>query len=157
MPTPAQIEYQRLRAGLLQELRPESILEEIFATEIVQAAWRLRQLDVQFHSPSAEQNEATIEKHDRSRARANTILRRCTAELRRLQTERRLREELAKEMDLSDVPPLAGVEDIQAARLLNRRLEGLDRFESVLRRADQKVAEDLKNLRKTNQTQPQPH
>jgi hypothetical protein len=161
MPTPSQIEYQRLRAGLLQELRPESILEEVFATEIVQASWRLRQLDQLFHANPAEQNEADIEKHDRSRARANNALRRCAAELRRLQTERRLRQELAKDLagdktqpaDLSSLPPLADTDRIQAGRLLNRRLQGLHQFESVLRQADRKVAEDLKNLQNTNQSQ----
>ena len=152
MPTQAQFEYQRLRAGLLKELGPVGILEEVFAVEMIQAFWRLRQLDLQFHA-NPEQNEADLEKHDRARSRANSILRRSAAELRRLQTERRLREQLSKEEDLTNVPPLAEIEKIQAARLLNRRLKGLHDFESLLRHADQKAAEELPNLQNTKQTQ----
>ena len=152
MPTQAQFEYQRLRAGLLKELGPQGILEEVFAVEIIQASWRLRQLDLQFHA-NPEPNEADLEKHDRARSRANSILRRSAAELRRLQTERRLRDELSKEEDLTNVPPLADIEKIQAARLLNRRLKGLHDFESLLRHVDQKADQNFENQQIAKQTQ----
>lgn len=148
MPTPIQTEYQQLRTALLNELQPENALEQVFAIEIVQAAWRLRQLDTLCQSDPAAQNEAT----DRARSRAHSILRRSTLELRRLQSERSLRSQLEKETEQPELPALASWKDVLSAKLLLRRLQGLEQFEAILRHADEKVAQDMENLRNTNQT-----
>jgi hypothetical protein len=114
-----QEEYEALSKGLWEDLNPVGIVEQMFATEIIRGAWRLRRcaemertLGV-FTDRIARRNFAA-ENHDRpyimtrdplfydyskdhqiaadrARAQANSTIRRATTELRRLQTERVLR------------------------------------------------------------------
>ena len=99
-----QNELAELTAALHQQLAPEGILEQTLAHEITRAIWRLRRCskvedsltDIDpFTDPMA--NAATAKTQiavDRARLQTHTILHRCTAELRRLQTERRFRSEI---------------------------------------------------------------
>jgi len=101
--------------ALRNELTPETPLENVYVEEIIHAAWRLRYCDPD---------------DDRSRAAAHRILRDATAELRRLQTERQIREELDPEMTpigLADYRALLAAYNAQKRHeLAARKLNGQD-------------------------------
>jgi len=98
-------QYEELKAALLGELAPSGVLERNLADEIRRAIWRLRRcgmveanivvgLDdgngvvfdpMEGASPAAEKAQRSV---DRARAQAHRLLHKCTAELRRLQTDR---------------------------------------------------------------------
>jgi hypothetical protein len=90
-------EYTHLRDSLWAELSPASALEQTWVAEIVTATWRLRRCalvesemaDIFSLDPmedvAASRTQIAV---DRARAQAFSILRRATAELRRLQTDR---------------------------------------------------------------------
>jgi hypothetical protein len=97
-------EYVRLAECILDELAPVGILETTLVDEIRRATWRLRRcgrveatLLVRLASESEyildpmedDHMAATQKSVDRARAQAHRLLHKCTAELRRLQTERR--------------------------------------------------------------------
>jgi hypothetical protein len=100
-------EYEQLRESLESELNPEGPLENQIASEIRTAIWRLRrcaQLEADLAagnddaqdpmdptSPEAKQQLSV----DRARNQATRLLHKNTAELRRLQTERQFRNEIA--------------------------------------------------------------
>jgi hypothetical protein len=94
-------EYNEALLLLLCELCPDGILEQGFAAEIMSANWRLRlcriaEGDLAVRSLQGEGlDEAAIERKqfsiNRARASAHRILRRSMDELRKLQTERRIR------------------------------------------------------------------
>jgi len=105
-----QSSYADLQAELLSELAPVGILETTLVDEIRRATWRLRrcgQVEANlvielndgrgFIFDPMETPNVDIEKAqksvDRSRAQAHRLLHKCTAELRKLQTERQLRNE----------------------------------------------------------------
>jgi hypothetical protein len=102
--------YSALAAALNLDLAPVGPLEEILAEQIQRAAWRLRRCgEVESHlvlflndgtnfildpmetsDPSANRIQRSV---DRSRSQAHRLLHKSTAELRKLQTERRSRPE----------------------------------------------------------------
>lgn len=98
-------DFQRLSASLWKSLGPEDALQESLAIEIVRAAWRLErcaEVEAGLFDSMLEtgldpmQNEANCRVQaavDRARAQAHTILRRATADLRRLQTDRQIARE----------------------------------------------------------------
>jgi uncharacterized protein YecA (UPF0149 family) len=93
---------------LTGELAPEGILERTFTREIAAAVNRLDRL-AESHLTEADTTET-----DRSRAAAHNSLRRCIAELRKLQTERATRELIDAEL-----PGLADSQKVlTAVRLL---------------------------------------
>ena len=105
-------EYNELTTALWDRLNPQDALEGAYAIEILRATWRIRRC-ANVESDLVEKSFAIAEKRqedpadatlyaslneiqtsvDRARTQALGILNRATAELRRLQTERRLRVE----------------------------------------------------------------
>ena len=109
-------EYNELTTALWDRLNPQDALEGAYAIEILRATWRIRRC-ANVESDLVEKSFAIAEKRqedpadatlyaslneiqtsvDRARTQALGILNRATAELRRLQTERRLRVETLPE------------------------------------------------------------
>ena len=92
-------EFAQQRAALMTELSPEGVLEQVFADEIMTATWRLRRcgiVEAKF-ADVPEPDEKTQRAVDRARAHSHNIIRRSSAELRRLQTERAIRARLGTE------------------------------------------------------------
>ncbi|MES1260434.1 MAG: SEC-C metal-binding domain-containing protein [Acidobacteriota bacterium] len=117
-----QEEYDALCKSLWEELNPVGAVEQMFATEIIRGAWRLRRCaavegtlafwvdrearaahiakfgnDAQFEARDPLFYDVYADKQTRvdcARAQASGVVRRATAELRRLQTERLLRSTL---------------------------------------------------------------
>ncbi len=96
--------YDQFAESLQNELAPEGILELNLANEIRRATWRLRrcgQIEESFSCPVADstqqdpmQQESTAPLQlsvDRARSQAHRLLHKCTAELRKLQSEREYR------------------------------------------------------------------
>ena len=89
-------EYEHLCRALWSDLHPQGPLQEMFATELVRAAWRLRRC-ASVEATLAEQTTSdpmlqqdllrTQTAIDRARAQAYGITRRCLHDLRRLQSE----------------------------------------------------------------------
>jgi SEC-C motif len=112
--------YSNLDESLRTDLAPAGMLENNLVDEIRRAMWRLRrcgQVEAQIvigldngssHSfDPMEMASATADKAqlsvDRARAQSHRLLHKCTAELRKLQTERQFRNEYFKAgTDLSD-------------------------------------------------------
>jgi len=112
-------DYIELRAELRGRFTPADILEEALVDEIHRAIWRLRRCarveaelgplfvgDHIIHDPMEATNEPveriqlTI---DRARAQAHRILHRCTAELRKLRTERAAQTPRSEEVPLLEM------------------------------------------------------
>jgi len=95
--------YHQLTSLVEAELQPEGTLEVLYAAEIVRAHWRLQ---LYARLEEGAETEAARTWLDRARSHANTLLRRNTAELRRLQTDR-----LAKTELVLDLPRLVNLKD----------------------------------------------
>jgi hypothetical protein len=157
-------EHDQLRAGLAEELKPDTILEHAMAAQILHAMWRLRRCAQVEESLAARtgdidpmDNPETLPTQtaiDRARAQSNVALRRSMAELRRLQTERFLRTELPQAEGLVSNSPegLISQNEVARAQPLTRRADGLHRFETILHQADEQVAA-MFHAQNTNQTQ----
>jgi uncharacterized protein YchJ len=142
-------EFDHLRDTLASELQPATVLEHAHSTEILHALWRLRRCTLLEAGPATDPE--THQSIERARAHANNTLRRASAELRRLQTERHL------QTDLGPVPGLVSHQDLAKTRtlharhqLVQRKLDGLADFEALLERAQNTTPEI------TKQTQPIP-
>ena len=104
--------YTEFAQSLRAELAPLGMLELNLADEIRRAMWRLRrcgQIEEYFSGPIEDpmQQEATARLQiavDRARSQAHRLLHKCTAELRKLQTERQYRNEyFAQGTDVSQL------------------------------------------------------
>jgi hypothetical protein len=113
--------YTEFAQSLEAELAPVGMLELNLADEIRRAMWRLRrcgQIEENFSGPIEDpmQQEATARLQlavDRARALSHRLLHKCTAELRKLQTERQYRNEyFDKGTDISHL----GVCDLRAVQ-----------------------------------------
>jgi uncharacterized protein YecA (UPF0149 family) len=89
-------EYEALCAALWSDMRPKSAIQEMFATEVVRAAWRLRRCTEVEAALSEKTTGDPMLDHDllrtqtavdRARSQSHGIIRRSHAEIRRLQTE----------------------------------------------------------------------
>jgi hypothetical protein len=98
-------EYARTLNSLMDELTPEGPLEQTFALEIMGATWRLRRCrliedafssidSLNFDAMTDERTEKQQKTVDRARAQSHLILRRSLVELRKLQTNRTIRQNL---------------------------------------------------------------
>jgi hypothetical protein len=116
--------YLALESALNRHLAPVGDFEELLAEEILRAAWRLHRCgevenrlvirlkdgDKYMLDPMdcADPDTRKIQQSvDRARSQAHRLLHKCTAELRKLQAERRStaeKEEEAKEEDESSTP-----------------------------------------------------
>jgi hypothetical protein len=98
--------YANFAQALHAELAPAGMLELNLADEIRRAMWRLRrcgQIEENFSGPVVNPNNEDPMQHeatahlqqsvDRARSLSHRLLHRCTAELRKLQTERQYRNE----------------------------------------------------------------
>jgi hypothetical protein len=89
-------EYEGLSGALWNDIRPHGAIQEMFATEVIRAAWRLRRC-VEVEATLAEKTTGdpmldedllrTQTAVDRARTQAHGIMRRSLADLRRLQAE----------------------------------------------------------------------
>jgi hypothetical protein len=135
-----QEEYEALSKGLWEDLNPVGLVEQMFATEIIRGAWRLRRCaemegtialfaDRMSRRKFAEEHPDRTYKMtrdplfydfssghqvaaDRARAHANSTVRRATTELRRLQTERLLRSVFLPTSSSSQAVGLASLSDV---------------------------------------------
>jgi len=135
-------EYAQTLMQLMDELTPEGILEQTFATEIMGATWRLRRCrfieeafgaidNLDFDPMSDERTEKQQRSVDRARAQSHVILRRSIAELRKLQTTRTLKLQDADNEKPAPPPghagPLGGMDALMALadkQLAQRYREG---------------------------------
>ena len=99
--------YAELDESLRNHLAPAGILEETLFDEIRRATWRLRRcglVEESLAAAGAEDLSKTQLAVDKARSQAHRLLHKCTAELRRLQTDRQYRNEtFPVDTDLSDV------------------------------------------------------
>jgi hypothetical protein len=145
-----QSEYDELRAALEVELLPATVMERTLAMEILHATWRLRRcalVEANLTAPAVESGLDPMEHDptrptqlaiDRARAHARNNLRRASADLSRLQTDRHLKSQLAPDTAETMIShqTLAKTLAHDTRRRLNlRKLEDLDTFESVFERA----------------------
>jgi len=128
--------YAQFCAGFRTDLAPEGAIEETLAAEIVHAAWRLRRCSVieaammpaQTGDGADDELDPMLDRAqqsvDRARASAHRVFHRATAELRRVQTERRLRLKLlpadfdALTLGLAGCKDMASVPDTKFQRNL---------------------------------------
>ena len=95
-------EYSEMSQSIYAQLSATGPIEAAYAAEIVSASWRLRRCEKL--EISDEYTEAAERRIERARASAHNALRRSLAELRRLQTERQIRNEIYPEgTDLADL------------------------------------------------------
>jgi SEC-C motif len=156
-----QEEYAALCRTLKEELQPTGIIEETLVTEILHAAWRLQRcakveeslfncLSAPLyggHSMDPMEDHATTPTQlavDRARAQTHRSLLRLLGELRRIQTERQIRNQ-------SRHPGLASWKEVQNARMLSRKMDGLDNLEAIIAKATAPPVASRGEI--TNQTQ----
>jgi len=160
--------YAELDEGLRADLVPEGYLEHHLVDEIRRVMWRLRRcgeveaamaITCSETLTDAMQNEATAPlQHsvDRARSQCHRLLNRCTAELRKLQTERQIRNETTEagtdlsHLGLSDTRIVAKATIEQAsAEFTQHKLDGLVAsagFNTIVNRATAVPAESLESL-----------
>jgi hypothetical protein len=130
-------EFETLVADLQSEFAPATATEQTFATLALNAAWRIRRCDRIEANLTAKAHEngldplvdqgadpataATLHSIDRARSQAIATHRRSIAELCRLQTNRRLRDELFPE---GNAPLDLGLADHRSILCALRRAEG---------------------------------
>ena len=163
--------YASLQAQLNLELAPVGVLETTLVEEIRRATWKLRRCgEVEANlAPSVDEttpdplasDDARAEKIqrsvDRARAQAHRLLHKCTAELRRLQTDRHYAQELFFEgADTSDI----GIADWRAITKahgdrtrVELRQKKLDKLHNTLAMVQRVASEAGRNLTATMQTQ----
>jgi hypothetical protein len=136
-------QHDDLNAALLHELAPVGILEQNLVDEIRRAMWRLRRCgEVEAHlviglddgthyifdpmetaNAEAEKVQKSV---DRARAQSHRLLHKCTAELRKLQTDRQCAKELIVDgIDTADI----GIADPRAVAKAHK-----ERTQSEVRR-----------------------
>ena len=139
--------YQDVIDRIFTDLLPEGALEMIFASEIVNATWRLRRCGI-VEGNLADQtlidpmeDEAFEKKQraiDRARAQAHNIIRRSLSELRKLQTERSTRRELEVNHEESVL-----VDFQQVARHIEAKVVRDEKWQKRLEKAQKEELESL--------------
>jgi len=174
--------YASLQAQLNLELAPVGVLETTLVEEIRRATWKLRRCgEVEANlAPSADDatsvdettpdplasDDARAEKIqrsvDRARAQAHRLLHKCTAELRRLQTERHfLNQTLEPGVDLSalgltDYRAIQkGLDRQVAARLRKRHLDEAEQYDEMTKVTAEQTARLLTIQTQSAPRQPQ--
>jgi len=163
--------YAELDEKLRRDLAPANVLEHNLVAEIRRAMWRLRrcgQVEEGFlattpvHDPM--QNNATAPLQisvDRARAHSHRLLHKCTAELRKLQTERQFRNDLLEDgadvsyLGLCDLPSVKkGIDQQVSASLRQQKLDELNSLNKLW--DDRKAAAIPTETPFTGRTQSQP-
>ena len=120
-------EYAETSAALTRELSPVGVLETTFTTEIMGATWRLRRCRLIESGLAASTDDGSVDKDavakeqksvDRARAQTFTRLHRSIAELRKIQTEHVIREQIHAEM-----PGLTDSRQVLSAVKLQNRMK----------------------------------
>ena len=127
--------YHLFCEGFQQDLAPEGAMETTLAAEIVHAAWRLRRCTTEAAIDVQSDAQNSI---DRARTQALRHFQRATAELRRLQTERQIRNETVPEDFDASTLGLASCKDMAPVlksdlrrQLLLHKLEETERATAV--------------------------
>jgi hypothetical protein len=163
--------YAELQAQLNRDLAPIGVLETTLVDEIRRATWKLRrcaQVEANLASSSEDTTPDPLESDDtrtekiqrsldRARAQAHRLLHKCTAELRRLQTDRHYAQELFFEgADTSDI----GIADWRAVTKahgertrVELRQKKLDKLHTTLAMVQRVAGEAGRNMQTTMQTQ----
>jgi len=148
-----ELTYAQYVVQLKQELSPVGIVEEGLVDEIRRAMWRLRrcgnvegELAARIHSagegadPTQEpgSDAEKIQKSvDRARAQASRLRKQAMAELRQLQTERQIRNEIFTDTDTSDLGVVDSAKVLKATIAAKRnsamqdKLDQTDAFASL--------------------------
>jgi SEC-C motif len=104
-------QYTKICTSFWSELTPEGTAEEFLATELISSAWRLRRCRMveedlagitipdpmqkdPMQNPETEKQQKSV---DRARAQSHSIFHRCLAALRKVQTERGIRNQFFPE------------------------------------------------------------
>ncbi|HKD04387.1 MAG TPA: SEC-C metal-binding domain-containing protein [Bryobacteraceae bacterium] len=151
-------EFARLDTALMTELSPEGVLEQVLAEEIMTATWRLRRcgiIEAKF-ADAPDPDDKTQRAVDRARAHSHNIIRRSSAELRRLQTERAIRAQLgttgvtpgladtlAIHRALNSVPLPEGAEDAPADAKPTESLT-MKTLEALMAQADKQLCAEIR-------------
>jgi hypothetical protein len=163
--------YAELQAQLNRDLAPIGVLETTLVDEIRRATWKLRrcaQVEANLANSADDNTPDPLESDDtraekiqrsldRARAQAHRLLHKCTAELRRLQTDRHYAQELFFEgADTSDI----GIADWRAVTKahgertrVELRQKKLDKLHTTLAMVQRVASEAGSNLAMTMQTQ----
>src|SRR5271163_2879612 len=111
-------QYTKICTSLWTELTPEGTVEEVLTTELISSTWRLRRCRMveedlagftiidPMQNPETEKQQKSV---DRARAQSHSIFHRCLAALRKVQTERGIRNQIFPE---SGPPEGLGLMDI---------------------------------------------
>ncbi len=150
-----QLAYRELTDSLNTELAPNGFLETNLVNEIRRAMWRLArcgEIEESFAfaenpgddipDPMRNEDQAKLQLSvDRARALSHRLLHKCTAELRKLQTERRLREETANRAGEPEAAN-TGIHDTAAvsrsldsqfrADFHRKKFQGMEEIEALL-------------------------
>jgi hypothetical protein len=161
-------DYARLGSSLRHELNPRGTLEETFAAAIIGAVWRLHRCslveakiaETADLDPMEDQATSCLQVAiDRARAHAHNLMRRSLAELRRLQTDRTIREELFDGALTQPEPDLTSYKEVAIAinhgnrcKLLARKLDGIDSIAALMAPPPTGPAELLASFCKTPAT-----
>jgi SEC-C motif len=149
--------YEELNEKLRQDLAPASTLEHNLVDEIRRAMWRLRrcgQVEEGFldatpvHDPMQNATTAPLQNSvDRARAQSHRLLHKCTAELRKLQTERQFRNDLLEVgadisgLGLCDLRSVnKGIDQRVAASLRQHKLDEINHLNLLFEDTRLKVA-----------------
>ena len=128
--------YHLFCEGFEQDLAPQGAMETTLAAEIVHAAWRLRRCaEAESAIEIQSDGQSSI---DRARTQALRHFQRATAELRRLQTERQIRNETVPEDFDASTLGLASCKDMAPVlksdlrrQLLLHKLEETERATAI--------------------------
>jgi hypothetical protein len=140
-------EYARFCDAFRRDLNPEGATEETLATLMVSASWRIRRcalveaglVPASDLDPMQDDSCSTLQNSvDRARSRAFNLFHRAMADLRRLQTDKRIRFEIADEPD-GNIPDLTDYRAVTRALCDNanqilraKKIEGLDSTKALL-------------------------
>jgi hypothetical protein len=141
-------EHARFCDAFRRDLNPEGAAEETCATLIVSASWRIRRCALveaglspasDLDDPMQDDSCSTLQNSvDRARSRAFNLFHRAMADLRRLQTDKRIRLELSDEPD-GNAPDLTDYRAVTRALCDNatqilraKKIGGLDSMAQLL-------------------------
>jgi hypothetical protein len=141
-------EHARFCDAFRRDLNPEGAAEETLATLMVSASWRIRRCALveaglapaaDLDDPMQDDSCSTLQNSvDRARSRAFNLFHRAMADLRRLQTDKRIRLELFDEPD-GNIPDLTDYRAVTRALCDNatqilraKKIEGCDSMKQLL-------------------------
>jgi hypothetical protein len=144
LPTENREDFDKLRASLMDDLKPEGELENILMEQIVSATWRLRRIQ-QIETGLLGWQYFEIQS-ERANKKARTyeydpFKRKLILESSLLYNESKLREKEAKEIAESDVPTLG-----MAFSKSQEDLAKLSRYQVAIERSLYKALEELEKL-----------